>query len=46
MNQAVEDDETVVSCTFSNKSLLGLTFPYGKCWDLRKFLVGSLASSC
>ena len=46
MDQAVDNEESVISCTFSNKSLLGLTLPYGKCWDLRKFLVGSLESNC
>jgi hypothetical protein len=47
INQAVDDDENVQSCIFSNKSIIGLTFSYGKCWDLRKYLtMGSLADNC
>ena len=44
MNYCIEKD-IHFEATYSNKSLLGLTTPYFKCWDLKKFLpVGSLAS--
>lgn len=35
-----------VECTFSGKSLLGMRFKNFMCWDLAKFLVGSLDYNC
>lgn len=47
IDQAVDNLEDIKTAIFSNKSILGLTFSYGKCWDLRKFLtIGSLEKNC
>jgi len=42
MNNCIDQDWHF-EATYSNKSILGLTTAYFKCWDLKKFLtVGSL----
>lgn len=43
LNQCIENDWHF-EATYSGKSILGLTSHFFTCWDLRKFLVGSLAS--
>ena len=45
MNQACANEERV-SATFQSKSILSLTMPYGQCWDLAKFICGSLKGIC
>jgi hypothetical protein len=35
-----------INATFSGKSVTGVSFGKFKCWDLAKFLTGSLDSNC
>lgn len=35
-----------VDAVFSGKSILGMRFRNFECWDLNKFLTGSLATNC
>ena len=37
--------EFKIYATFSGKSILGMSFRNFKCWDLHKFLNGSLANN-
>lgn len=46
MNHCILEDDHF-EATYSNKSILGLSTAYFRCWDLKKFLtVGSLLSNC
>jgi hypothetical protein len=38
--------EFKIHAIFSGKSILGMSFRNFKCWDLNKFLSGSLANNC